>query len=372
MTDERLYQLALRLVPNVGPQTAKNLVAYCGSACDVFRTSARVLAKVPGVGSKTAEAIKNPLLKEAAKKEVDFVDKEGLRIVFYADENYPHRLRQLPDSPLLFFTKGNVVLNGRRMLAIVGTRAATAYGRKIVDELIENLVGRDVTVVSGLAYGIDYFAHKACLRHDIPTIGVLGHGLDRIYPAAHRQTAEDMLKLGGLVSEFPSGTQPARENFPMRNRLVAGMCDATLVVEAANRGGALITANFANDYNRDVFAVPGRLTDTYSEGCNHLIRNHKSNLYTSIADLEYIMGWNPTVNDQEETHAPKAIQKQLFIDITDDEQPIVDLLMENEKLQLESICMRTKIPASKILTLLMGLELKGAVRALPGKVYAWV
>lgn len=370
MEEEQLYQIALTRVPGVGPQTARALVLYCGSAKAVFDAKAHELLRIPGVGAVTVKALRKQSYFDAAEKEFRFVQQKGIQIVFFADPAYPSRLREVPDAPLLLYKMGAGDLNGQRFLSIVGTRNNTAYGAKWTEQIVEALQGRGVTVVSGLAYGIDILAHRACLQHGMPTIAVLGHGLDRIYPDAHRKTALQMLETGALLSEFHSGTKPDRNNFPARNRVVAGMCDATLVVEAAEKGGALITGYFANDYNRDVFAIPGKLDDPYSAGCNDLIKKHKAALFSGVEDFEYLLGWAPLSGATDPK--PPAHQTKLFVELDTQESQLAACYNDGNKLHVDQLCTRSKMPVSKVLTLLMGLELKGAVRSLPGKMFEWM
>lgn len=367
-TDELKYRIALSLLPNVGPVLARNLVSYCGSVEAVFKQKLKALEKIPEIGPKTAEKIKKHSLFARADEEVEFILKHNIQTFFYLDDNYPQRLKHCHDAPILLYFKGNVDVNKSRIIAIVGTRNASDYGKNITDKLIEELATLDVTIVSGLAYGIDIHAHRAALKVDIPTIAVMAHGLDRIYPSQHRSTAAKMLKCGGLLTEYPSNTNPDRENFPSRNRIVAGICDAVIVIEAAKKGGALITADIAHSYSRDVFAVPGRLDDQYSEGCNNLIKINRAALITSAADVSYLMGWERAANLQNES-VSKAIQKQLFVDLNVDEEALVKILEHNSKADIDSLAMDLQWPFTKLSSVLLGMEMKGLLKALPGKKY---
>ena len=288
------HKIALTFIKNIGPTLAKSLLAYFGSAEDIFKASSAKLIKVPGIGEKTINQLDFDEALKKAEKELIYVEKQGIEVIFYTDSKYPKRLKNCGDSPILLYAKGTMDLNPPHIISIVGTRNATDYGRQLCKQLIEELQQYNVLIVSGLALGIDVAAHKECVRLGMPTVGVLGHGLDRLYPSQNRVTADRMLENGGLLSEYPSGTIPDRENFPQRNRIVAGIADATVVVEAGIKGGALITAEIANSYNRDVFAFPGRLGDDFSEGCNFLIRNHKAGLLTCVADLAFSLGWEKT------------------------------------------------------------------------------
>ena len=362
---EVLYRIALTLLPNVGPVVARALHQYCGSAEAVFKEKKRILAKIPGVGAKRiAKAFREPVM-EAAEKELRFVEKHKVEALFYTDEAYPKRLLQCPDAPALLYFKGCCSLNAPRQIAIVGTRSSTPYGEEVTQQLIKDLSEEKITVVSGLAYGIDICAHEAALKQGLPTIGVTAHGLDRIYPPVHRSTAGRMLKQGGLLTEYPSGTNPDRENFPSRNRIVAGICDAVIVVEASGKGGALITAELAQGYNRDVFAVPGRVNDPYSKGCNDFIRENKAALLTSAQDLIWMMGWTDQKNPVAKVH-----QTVLFTDLSPEEEIIVRILKEQGESGIDAISLVAGLSFSKLANCLLQLEFKGVVKLRPGKRYA--
>jgi DNA processing protein len=361
-----LHQLALTFTKHIGDQLAKVLVSYCGSAEAVFESPAKKLKQIPGIGQK---AIDQLLLKEGfarAQEELRFIEKNNIKVLFYTDEEYPKRLRNCGDSPALVYYKGNADLNQAHIISVVGTRNATDYGKQLCRELVEDLKTYNVIIVSGLAYGIDIAAHKESLRMDIPTIGVFGHGLDRIYPAQNKAVAEKMLHNGGWITEFPSGTIPDAQNFPKRNRIVAGMADATIVVEASIKGGALITAEIANSYNRDVFAYPGRIHDEFSEGCNFLIRNNKAALLTSGADLAYILGW-----EKPGDKAPAKAQLALPIDLEPAESLIFDTIRQNAGiLGIDDLAIKTNLPLSQLAMNLLNLEMQGYIRSLPGKTYS--
>jgi len=361
--DEQLkFRIALTLIPGVGSVLAKNLVSYCGGVEDVFRRKKYQLEKIPGIGGEKAQAIVNHNVFERAEAEVSFIRKHGISTYFFLDAEYPTRLKNCDDAPVLLFYKGNADLNAVRMVAIVGTRLATPYGRLITEQLVAGFAKYEVTVVSGLALGIDIIAHKASLKQQVPTIGVLAHGLDRIYPSDHKPVAEKIVKHGGLLTEFPSKTIPDRENFPSRNRIVAGMTDATIVVESASKGGALITADIANSYNRDVFAIPGKVGDKYSEGCHELIRNNKAMLVESAEQVAELLNWN----DQP---AAQPLQLKFFHELKDEEKVLVKLLQENGKQAIDNLMLQSKMPASRVSSVLLNLEFAGLLRSLPGKVY---
>jgi DNA processing protein len=359
--DESLkYKIALSLVPYIGDVRAKILVAHCGSAEAVFREKKAILSKIPGVGIHAHELFDKEILKQA-EKEMKFTERNEIKVLFYTDPDYPKRLLHCEDSPVLLYFKGNANLNSGKVISIVGTRDATDYGKQLCEKLIADLAVHHPLIVSGLAYGIDACAHKAALENNLATVCGLGHGLDKIYPGLNRGLAENMLKNGGWLSDFPSGTRPDRENFPRRNRIVAGLADATIVIESKLGGGSLITADIANSYNRDVFAFPGRIGDECSAGCNAIIKQNKAALIQSAADVVYIMGW--------EQKKKKTVQKQLFVELNEEEELLAKLLKEKESLAIDDLCLLSNLPMSKVSALLLTLEFSGIVRSLPGKVY---
>lgn len=360
--DELLYKIALTLIPGVGSVNGKNLVAYCGGVSAVFTEKKRVLLKIPGIGEQTVHSIINHNVFARAEEELLFIEKNNISPLFFLDKEYPFRLKQCNDSPLLLYYKGNVDLNAQKIVAVVGTRNATEYGRDMCRKIVEGLVQHDALIVSGLAYGIDTYSHKAALEFKLGTIGVLGHGLDRVYPHANKSLAEKMTLNGGLLSEYLSKTNPDRENFPMRNRIIAGMSDAIVVVEAAESGGALITADIANSYNRDVFAVPGRLGDPFSAGCNKLIKINKAALIQSAGDIAYLLGWNET----KKVKQPQ--QAKLFTELSKEEELIVEALKKGD-LEIDSLLSETAISPPRAASILLNLEFAGIIRCLPGKVY---
>ncbi|MDP4282287.1 MAG: DNA-processing protein DprA [Bacteroidota bacterium] len=361
-----LYQIALTRVSGIGDVLGKKLVRHCGSAQAVFREKRKFIQRIPRVGRHLYNALDDPEAMTFAEKELRFIKKHRIRPLFFMDPGYPVRLKNCLDSPVLMYFKGNADLNARRVIAIVGTRRATDYGREVCHDLVAGLSGPDTLIVSGLAYGIDGCAHRASLEQNMTTIAVLGHGLDRIYPETHRSLAEKMINQGGLLTDFPSGTIPDRENFPSRNRIIAGLCDAVVVVEAAGKGGALITAEIANSYNRDVFAVPGRITDQYSEGTNRLIRTNKAALVQSAQDIRYMMGWDP------DNIARPPVQRKLFIELTGNEKKIVDILQNKGETGIDDLCIEAGLKMSVVSAALLNLEFEGIVKSIPGKVYAMV
>ena len=317
--------------------------------------------KIPGMGEATALAIANHNVHERAEEEIKFIEKNGITPLYYLDENYPHRLKHCMDSPILLYTRGTADFNCDKVVSIVGTRRATEYGREICDKIVADLAELGILVISGLAYGIDTQSHKSALKYGLKTIGVLAHGLDRLYPQQNRSLAEKMLEQGGLVTDFTSKTNPDRENFPKRNRIVAGLCDALIVIESAKRGGALITANIANSYSRDVFALPGKVNDKYSEGCNFLIKTNKASLMQSAEDIKYIMNW------LEKPVSGK--QTKLFRELSQDEQSVMDILEESGDCSIDFIVLNSKLASSKIAAVLLNLEFDGMVKSLPGKMF---
>jgi len=360
---ERVYQIAITLIPGIGDVLGKKLVGICGGPEAVFREPGRNLKKFPRVGEVLARSVHDRSILERAEKELEFTLRHGIRILFYQDPQYPRRLKNCIDSPLVLYFKGEAELNMHKVLGIVGTRSATDYGKQVTWQFIERLAEYTPLIVSGLAYGIDIQAHRAAVEKGMATVGVLGHGLDRIYPYSHKNLAEKMQGNGGLLTDYLSGTLPDRENFPRRNRIIAGMCDAILVVEAAEKGGALITADIANSYNRDVFAIPGRVTDPSSSGCNQLIRMNKAALVQTADDLAFMTGWKDI--------QPTALkQRRLFIEMTPEEEKIVQSLGENGRQGIDEISLQTEISMNKVSAALLNLEFEGVVRCWPGKVYS--
>jgi DNA processing protein len=363
MTEQDLfYLLALQRIEGVGDIMAKKLLTHCGSAEAVFHAKTAQLSAIDGVGSILLRSLKDKSVFEKANRELEFIKSSGINAVCFQDERYPERLKHCIDGPLLLFTSGNIDLKNRKIVSIVGTRQVTSYGTEFCRKLIEDLAPLDPVIVSGFAYGVDILAHQLAMEHNLQTIGVVAHGLNQIYPKTHKKYVAKVEENGGFMTEFWSSSNPDKENFVKRNRIVAGMSEATIVIESADRGGSLITANLANDYNRDVFAVPGRVTDKYSQGCNNLIKTQKANVLTSAADLVYILNWDI----QKET---KAVQKQLFVTLDDDEQKVYDYLLKTGKELMDIIALRCDFPIYKISGMLLNMELKGVVRPLPGKLF---
>lgn len=367
MQDEQVYTLALTRIPRLGLIGACSLIRTLGSASSVFQHRKELKELIPEVSDKLIKALDCPDAFRRAEEELKFAEENQIQCLTLNDPSYPSRLRECEDAPIALFYRGNIPLNTQRVISIVGTRHATKYGEELCSSFIQDLMNLcpDILIVSGLAYGIDIFAHRAALQNDFSTIGVLAHGLDRIYPSAHRKTAIEMMEHGGLLTEFMSGTNPDRQNFVKRNRIVAGMSDATIVVESAAKGGALITAELAESYHRDCFAFPGRTTDIYSAGCNELIKTNRASLILSAEDFVHAMGWNLSAN-----HSQRIIQRELFLDLSEDETQIVQTLQQNPNgVQINSLVVETNIPINRISGILFELEMKGVIKALAGGVY---
>ena len=360
---ETFYQLALSQVEGIGVRSAKKLVNFFGSAQEVFSTGTRSLLQVEGMGLPKAQAISNFNGFRRIDEECSFAQKNSIEILSFQDQNYPKRLTHCYDAPLVLFKKGDANLNAQKIVSIVGTRNMTHYGRRVTQELVESFKPHEITVVSGLARGVDIEAHKSSIEHALPTVAVLGHGLDRIYPSGHGRFAREIVESGGaLLSEFFSGTNPDRENFPKRNRIVAGMSDATIVIESGFTGGSIITADLANSYNRDVFAVPGGIFDKMSSGCNRLIKSNRAAVLENINDLASIMGW------QIETGI-KSQQKKLFVELNPEETRLMNFLEEKGQKQIDEISLAIEMPTSLVMVHLLNLEMNGLVKSLPGKIY---
>lgn len=367
MTDEQIYAIALGRIPGLGIAGACHLMQSLGSATAVFQHRKELPQLVSGVSEKLVEALNCPEAFRRAEEELEFAEKNHIQCLTFHDEHYPSRLRECDDAPLVLFYRGNTDLNSIRVISIVGTRHATPYGLDLCHSFVKDLaqISPNTLIVSGLAYGIDIQAHKSALQYGFPTVGVLAHGLDRIYPSVHRKTAISMLDQGGLLTEFMSGTNPDRQNFVKRNRIVAGMSDAVIVVESAQKGGALITAELAETYHRDCFAFPGRVKDTYSIGCNELIKNNRASLISSAEDFVKAMGWEEK-NISKET----IIQRELFPDLSEEESCIIDILQKAEDgMQINTLVVKSNMPINRISAILFEMEMKGIVRALAGGIY---
>jgi DNA processing protein len=363
MSEENLFHLmALLRVEGVGDIMAKKLLTHFGSAEAVLNAKTSQLAAIDGVGAVLLKNLKDKSVFEKATQELQFIQNNNIDVLYFLDEKYPDRLKHCIDGPVLLFSSGNINLKNRKIISIVGTRQITSYGMEFCRKFIEDLAPLDPIIVSGFAYGVDIVAHQLAMDHNLQTIGVVAHGLNQIYPKPHKKYVAKMEQNGGFMTEFWSTSNPDKENFVRRNRIVAGMTEATIVIESADRGGSLITANMANDYNRDVFAVPGRVTDKYSQGCNNLIKTQKANVLTSAADLIYILNWDI----KNET---KPVQKQLFVTLDADEQKVYDYLLKTGKELMDIIALHCDFPIYRISGLLLNMELKGVIRPLPGKLF---
>ena len=362
MKSDVLYQIALTLVPNIGDVISRELINRFGSAENIFKAKKKDLEALEGMGSIRVNAILNFSNFKAAEEEVKFIEKYKIQVYSFSDEKYPKRFLNCYDPPVLLYFKGNADLNASKIIGIVGTRKNSDYGKQLCEKVIEELSQEDVIIVSGLAFGIDTIAHKSALKNGLKTIGVVGHGLDRIYPSENKSLAKEMIENGGILSEFKSGTNPDKQNFPRRNRIVAGICDAILVVESSIKGGSLITAEVANGYNKDVFAFPGRTTDVRSEGCNYLIRSNKAALASSGNNILEVLGW-ATVEKK------KKQQRELFIELSEEERTIINILQFKEQMHIDELYLSSGLSSSIVASVLLNLEVQGLITSLPGKLY---
>ena len=365
MTDELLYQLALTLIPNIGPVQAKILLQHC-NAEEIFHAKKSYLEKIEGIGPIRAAAITGFKDFTKAEEEIKFIEQYKIKTLFLTDKDYPKRLLNCYDSPTLLFYKGEANLNSTKIVAIIGTRSSTDYTKHVTEKLVKELAAHQVLVVSGLAFGADAIAHKSAIKNNLPTVAVLAHGLDQLYPAEHAGLAKDMIKhKGGLLTEFKSKTIPDKHNFPTRNRIVAGMSDATVVIETGLKGGSMITAELANSYNKDVFAFPGKVTDTKSAGCNYLIKSNKAMLLTDAAELLQIMNWEDSPKGRKE----RKSQRELFIELTADEKIVVSILKEKEAVHIDEINGKSGLSSSAVAAAILNMELQGVISSKPGKMY---
>lgn len=360
-----IEKIALTKIKGIGPKTSRLLLAYCGSLEEIFKSTKNQLAQIPGIHKNSIDNLLPKSYMNEVETEIRFIEEQQIDILWFEDDKYPHRLRHCEDAPLALYKKGNCDLNNSKIVSVVGTRNATSYGRKLTEDLIQQLKDLNVLVVSGLAYGIDIIAHKESLKQGLATTAVLGHGLDRIYPFDHREIASEIVNQGCLLTEYSSGTLPDKTNFPMRNRIVAGLSDVTIVVEAANKGGALITAEIANSYNRDVCAFPGSVDLFYSAGCNQLIRTNKTHLIRHAADLKMLMQWEedqlkPTNN---------GVQLPLIPELTKDEEKVFHYIKDSSEASIDEIANFCDWPQSKLAIILLEMEMNGLIQSLPGKIY---
>ena len=359
--DEYAGRIALTMIPGIGPVIAKKLVLHCGSAEAVFRERKKLLETIPGIGTITAKLVNDRNVRVRAEKEILRLEKAGIRMLYFTEKNYPSRLKHCYDSPPLLYYKGSADLNAKRIVSIIGTRKITDYGTQLCEKLVADLSKYNVLVVSGLAYGVDICAHRASLEQGMETVGVLAHGLDEVYPRVHSSTARKMISQGGLLTDFPFETNPDRENFPQRNRIVAGLSDAVIVVESGERGGSMITAEFAMNYNRDVFAFPGRVGDPASAGCHAMIKRNKAALIDCADDVAYAMGW-----EKPETNSPVQATLQTF---SGDEEKVVACMRGMGNVHIDEICSLSGLTPGKTSAILLQLEFAGAVKSLPGKMF---
>lgn len=363
LEEDLMYVLALQRAKGIGDINAKKLLAHCGSAKEVFKEKRRNIEKIFGLGKLSLQYLFDPTNLKEAEEELKYIQKNNIETLYFTDNNYPERLKHCIDGPILLFKEGNIDLSNGPIISIVGTRQITGYGRDFCEKLIAELKEYNPIIISGFAYGVDICAHKSALKNNLQTIGVLAHGFEEIYPKIHKKYVAEINKNGGFLTEFWQDEQPLRENFLKRNRIVAGMSEATIIIESAEKGGSLVTADIANSYSRDVFAVPGRSTDMYSKGCNDLIKNNKAAILTSAKDLIEMLNWESPLN------VKKPIQKQLFVELTENEQLIYDFLTQNGKEMIDLISLNCKLPIHQTTSLLFNLEMKGMVKPLPGKLY---
>ncbi len=362
MNNDLLYQVALTLIPNIGPVQAKILLQHF-DITEIFKAKRSTLEKIEGIGTIKADSIRSFIDFSKAEEEIAFIEKYKIKPLFLTDTAYPKRLLNCYDPPTLLYYRGDADLNVAKIIAVIGTRNHTEYGKQVTEKLVKELADQHILVVSGLAYGIDAIAHKSAIKNQLATVGVLAHGLNQLYPPEHSTLAKDMINHGGgLLTEFRSDSKPDKHNFPVRNRIVAGMCDATIVIETGSKGGSMITAELANGYNRDVFALPGKITDTKSAGCNYLIKNNKALLLTNAEELIQTMGWA-----LRQTLVKK--QKELFIELAAEEKIIVTLLKEKETVHIDEINYISGLSSSAVAVAILNLELQNVVLSLPGKLY---
>ena len=360
---ELLYTLALQRTPNLGDTSAKKLLRAVGSAEAIFKVKKHNLLKIDGIGSfKLKNLNENQQLTEA-EAELRFIKDNDIEFSYFLDKSYPERLKHCLDGPILFFHSGNIDLKNKKIISIVGTRKVTTYGTVFCEKLIEELAPLDPIIVSGFAYGVDITAHKAAMDNNLQTIACLAHGLNQVYPKVHKKYVTKVEQHGGFITEFWSDDPFDRNNFLKRNRIIAGLSEATIVIESAEKGGSLVTADIANSYNREVFAVPGRSSDKQSQGCNNLIKRQQAHLLTNAADLIYQLGWELEEKDK------KPQQTQLFVELTEEEKTIYRFLKQKDKELLDIIALECQIPTFKVATILLNMELKGVVRPLPGKLF---
>jgi len=361
--DELIALLRLQNIPNVGDVIAKKLIGHCGSPAAIFDDKLPSLLKIDGIGMHALKELHDSEHLEAAQSEYNFIKTKNIGYSYFMDADYPSYLKHCIDGPILIFKRGNIDLDGRKIISVVGTRQITSYGTAFCERFIEDIAPLNPIIVSGFAYGVDICVQRAAVKHGLQTIGCLAHGLNQVYPKVHAKYTPDMERNGGFLTDFWSNSTPERENFLKRNRIIAGMSEATIVVESAEKGGSLVTADIANSYSRDVFAVPGRAGDKYSLGCNNLIKQQKAHMLTSAADLVYLLGWDVAKKEA------KTVQKQLFVELDTIEKSIYSYLQKDGKQLLDSIALECQIPIFKTSSTLLNMEMKGVIRPLPGKLF---
>lgn len=369
MTETQLlYVLALQHVPNIGDITAKRLIAYCGSAEAVLKEKRQNLIKISGIGEVMLSDLFNKDHLKAAESELSFIKDNGIKVSYFEETHYPYKLKHCIDAPIVLFETGTINFENKPVISVVGTRKITTNGIVFCERLVEELMPYNPIIVSGFAYGTDITAHKAAIKNGLQTIGCLAHGFNQIYPKTHKKYVVDVEKNGGFYTDFWSTDAFDRNNFLKRNRIIAGLSEATIVIESAEKGGSLVTADIANSYNRDVFAVPGRTNDSQSTGCNNLIKYQKAHMLTTPLDVPYLLNWKL----EEDTLIKSAIQKQLFVELNAEEKVIYNFLKDNEKQLLDVIALDCNMPIFKVSSTLLNMELKGVVRPLPGKLFELV
>lgn len=360
-----IYKIAISFFHGIGPVNTKKVIAYTGSLEGLFLEKKQNLLKIPGIGKSFIDKLDRKLAISLAEEEMKFIAKNKIQVAFYLDEKYPQRLLNCADSPCTLYYKGHTDFNVSRSVSIVGTRNITEYGRELCTQLMQDLSKKNIKpiVISGLAYGVDICAHKAAIKNGLHTIAAVGHGLDIMYPSQHKRYAEEIICQGAILTEFTSKSKFDPKNFVRRNRIIAGMSDATIVIESAAKGGSLVTADLANSYHRDVFAFPGRTSDKSSIGCNKLIKTNQAHLLEGIDDLEYILGWEDLKKEK------TVVQTKLFVELSPDEESLLSVLKEQGKIAIDILCVKSKFPMSKVSSLLLKLEFDGLVKSLPGKIY---
>lgn len=361
-SEELQYVLALQHIPNLGDTLAKKLIRHFGSAKNVLQQKKQDLLKIDGIGGYRLRDFFDASHLKAAEEELKFIEKNQIKVLYFKDQDYPDKLKHCIDGPVVLFQRGNINLKNQKIISVVGTRKITQSGVAFCEKFIEELSPLNPVIVSGFAYGVDITAQRAAVANNMQNIGCLAHGLDQIYPKVHKKYIASVEENGGFFTDFWSSDDFDRNNFLKRNRIIAGLSEATVVIESAEKGGSLVTADIANSYNREVFAVPGRPSDKLSKGCNDLIKSQKAHLLNSAADLVYMLNWQPE-------ESAKPVQKQLFIELDEEENNVLDFLQKEGKAQLDSIAINCNFPSYKTAGILINMELKGVVRPLPGKLF---